>query len=261
MNVALSRSEVPGCGRPASRPSVGLVARRVAQCRGRWCRTAGHVPPTRSRHPAPATALPCVAAQRPTRPSGAPTSSSGLAHSQRRTPESRYHSQQRALMIGARDRCRTCNDSPVPRVLHASLGARSTIDLAAPRSPAIGARTNVACGGTGGIRTPGPVKVVRFQGGCIRPLCHRSARHATGRPPWAPDAFAAGHRTRSRPIAWRAEPTSVVSMEWCQSGRMGCPAKALTLRGPWVQIPPTPPRPSRHSAGGRFAPEPAFCSS
>ena len=29
-------------------------------------------------------------------------------------------------------------------------------------------------GGTGGIRTPGPVKVVRFQGGCIRPLCHRS---------------------------------------------------------------------------------------
>ena len=34
--------------------------------------------------------------------------------------------------------------------------------------------------GTGGIRTPGPVKVVRFQGGCIRPLCHRSADDATG---------------------------------------------------------------------------------
>lgn len=33
-------------------------------------------------------------------------------------------------------------------------------------------------GGTGGIRTPGPVKVVRFQGGCIRPLCHRSVPHA-----------------------------------------------------------------------------------
>ncbi len=29
-------------------------------------------------------------------------------------------------------------------------------------------------GGTGGIRTPGTLRFVRFQGGCIRPLCHRS---------------------------------------------------------------------------------------
>jgi hypothetical protein len=29
-------------------------------------------------------------------------------------------------------------------------------------------------GGTGGIRTPGTFQFVRFQGGCIRPLCHRS---------------------------------------------------------------------------------------
>ena len=35
-------------------------------------------------------------------------------------------------------------------------------------------------GGTGGIRTPGPAKVGRFQGGCNRPLCHRSGRHVTG---------------------------------------------------------------------------------
>ena len=40
---------------------------------------------------------------------------------------------------------------------------------------------NVLClGGTGGIRTPGTFQFVRFQGGCIRPLCHRSVFHDTG---------------------------------------------------------------------------------
>ncbi len=48
------------------------------------------------------------------------------------------------------------------------LGAESPEDVA------------LLIGGTGGIRTPGPVKVVRFQGGCIRPLCHRSAFDDTG---------------------------------------------------------------------------------
>ena len=33
------------------------------------------------------------------------------------------------------------------------------------------------CGGTGGIRTPGAFRPGRFQGGCIRPLCHRSVGH------------------------------------------------------------------------------------
>ena len=33
-------------------------------------------------------------------------------------------------------------------------------------------------GGSGGIRTPGPVRDVRFQGGCNRPLCHASADQA-----------------------------------------------------------------------------------
>lgn len=36
------------------------------------------------------------------------------------------------------------------------------------------------CSGAGGIRTPGPLQVGRFQGGCIRPLCHRSARQRRG---------------------------------------------------------------------------------
>ncbi len=40
------------------------------------------------------------------------------------------------------------------------------------------------------------------------------------------------------------------SMERCQSGRMGCPAKALTLRGPWVQIPPSPPSNDRCARWG-----------
>jgi Phage integrase family len=31
-------------------------------------------------------------------------------------------------------------------------------------------------GGSGGIRTPGPSRVARFQGECIRPLCHASDR-------------------------------------------------------------------------------------
>ncbi len=35
-------------------------------------------------------------------------------------------------------------------------------------------------GGTGGIRTPGTFQFVRFQGGCIRPLCHRSVFDDTG---------------------------------------------------------------------------------
>lgn len=62
--------------------------------------------------------------------------------------------------------------------------------------------TGLAIGGTGGIRTLGPVKVGRFQGGCIRPLCHRSAREASAA-------------------------TLRGSQERCQSGRMGRPAKAL----------------------------------
>jgi hypothetical protein len=34
--------------------------------------------------------------------------------------------------------------------------------------------------GTGGIRTPGGANLGRFQGGCIRPLCHRSGPEVTG---------------------------------------------------------------------------------
>ena len=30
-------------------------------------------------------------------------------------------------------------------------------------------------GGSGGIRTPGPSRDARFQGECIRPLCHASS--------------------------------------------------------------------------------------
>jgi integrase-like protein len=36
------------------------------------------------------------------------------------------------------------------------------------------ALTLVKGGGSGGIRTPGPSRVARFQGECIRPLCHAS---------------------------------------------------------------------------------------
>ena len=65
--------------------------------------------------------------------------------------------------------------------------------------------------------------------------------------PFSSSAFKAGAFVRSATV-----PTSTISgyaslsQERCQSGRMGCPAKALTLRGPWVQIPPSPPlRPTR----------------
>ena len=60
--------------------------------------------------------------------------------------------------------------------------------------------------------------------------------------PFSSSAFKAGAFVRSAtvprfPISGYAR----LSQERCQSGRMGCPAKALTLRGPWVQIPPSPP--------------------
>ena len=44
---------------------------------------------------------------------------------------------------------------------------------------------------------------------------------------------------RPRPV--HSPPGPRGPKERCQSGRMGRPAKALTLRGPWVQIPPSPP--------------------
>ena len=37
----------------------------------------------------------------------------------------------------------------------------------------------VTSGGSGGIRTPGPSRDARFQGECIRPLCHASMPQAT----------------------------------------------------------------------------------
>ena len=51
-----------------------------------------------------------------------------------------------------------------------------------------------------------------------------------------------GCRVRVRPPAATLAASSLrTRMERCQSGRMGCPAKALILRDPWVQIPPSPP--------------------
>jgi hypothetical protein len=42
------------------------------------------------------------------------------------------------------------------------------------------ARVHGGTSGTGGIRTPGGANLGRFQGGCIRPLCHRSGPEVTG---------------------------------------------------------------------------------
>ena len=69
-----------------------------------------------------------------------------------------------------------------------------------------------------GFEPPGP-EAGRFQGGCNRPLCHRSVAHDSARG------------------------TLRAPRERCQSGRMGRPAKALIVSSdPWVQIPPSPLR-------------------
>ena len=61
------------------------------------------------------------------------------------------------------------------------------------------------------------MKVVRFQGGCIRPLCHRSVSQVS-------DLAVIVHRpNRVR----SADPALDSQAEKCQSGRMGRPAKAL----------------------------------
>ncbi len=70
-------------------------------------------------------------------------------------------------------------------------------------------------GGTGGIRTPGALRLVRFQGGCNRPLCHRSVHQVSE-----------GLRSSTTSLS-PARPIDSAS-EKCQRGRMGCPAKALT---------------------------------
>ena len=59
----------------------------------------------------------------------------------------------------------------------------------------------VSCG-SGGIRTPGPSRDSRFQGECIRPLCHASA----GQPSRSTAAVAASRAPRRRPSGLLADP-------------------------------------------------------
>ncbi len=65
-------------------------------------------------------------------------------------------------------------------------------------SPWMPANVHGATSGTGGIRTLGPVRAVRFQGGCIRPLCHRSGLEGSaGAPSPCPRFARAGGRPGS----------------------------------------------------------------
>ena len=82
------------------------------------------------------------------------------------------------------------------RILH-TLGRHWPVDLApfafgrrgAYNDNTRGLTTAGALRGTGGIRTPGAFRLVRFQGGCIRPLCHRSTDEPTGREPHGRSQF------------------------------------------------------------------------
>ena len=136
-------------------------------------------------------------------------------------------------------------------------------------SPWTSANVHGGTSGTGGIRTPGPLRASRFQGECICPLCHRSVHQVSDRGRAAHRRLLA-HVSACRVCAggwfrpFRSScswPRLRGSQERCQSGRMGCPAKALTLRGPWVQIPPSPPSAEpgeRASHAARLVPRPVL---
>jgi len=71
-----------------------------------------------------------------------------------------------------------CGHDPAVALRHADAHLTATLGaLTAARTSSCDALT---CG-SGGIRTPGTLRYVRFQGGCNRPLCHASAGQGRGR--------------------------------------------------------------------------------